>query len=328
MFAPIRPRPMKPMRIGLISAGRPGLATKASGGASVEHRPERLGPRRTRNGPPGTYASGSRESVRSRYSRQVSAGPRCHVSAKRPRRRTRSSACRPVTGDEAHPPRPRGVGDVRVQAVHLGPLDVDVEADVAEAAPGVLRHLAQAGVAEGVRAVHVDDPAVRQRTARRAHRRPRSGAHRAYRAFAATSAASTGSSSSSGATHSRPASLAEPPDVGPSPVLAHRVRLDRQHLVQAPPVARLPGEARGEERHRALRRRARSRSPAPPASARSCRRAPRPGARSTCRGTRPARMPRILLTAMDAPTPDPQIRIPRSACPDWMAWPTSHAKSG
>ena len=40
------------------------------------------------------------------------------------------------------------------------------------------------------------------------------------------------------------------------------------------------------------------------------------------------RMPRILLAATLAPTPEPQIRIPRSASPAWMASPSRWAKSG
>jgi len=40
------------------------------------------------------------------------------------------------------------------------------------------------------------------------------------------------------------------------------------------------------------------------------------------------RMPRILFAATDAPTPDPQMRIPRSAWPSWIASPSRCAKSG
>ena len=41
-----------------------------------------------------------------------------------------------------------------------------------------------------------------------------------------------------------------------------------------------------------------------------------------------ARMPGILLAATDAPTPDPQIRMPRSARPSRTASPSRWAKSG
>ena len=41
-----------------------------------------------------------------------------------------------------------------------------------------------------------------------------------------------------------------------------------------------------------------------------------------------ARMPRILLAAIDAPTPDPQTRIPRSARPSRIAMSSARAKSG
>jgi hypothetical protein len=40
------------------------------------------------------------------------------------------------------------------------------------------------------------------------------------------------------------------------------------------------------------------------------------------------RTPRILVAAIEAPTPDPQMRIPRSASPSRIAYPSRAAKSG
>ena len=98
-------------------------------------------------------------------------------------------------------------------------------------------------------------------------------------------------------------------------------------LSEPAPVARLPREGRGEERNRALGRGLDPDHPRPERSTfmSSC---STPWCARYVSWQTPARMPRILLTAMDAPTPDPQMRIPRSACPSWIAWPSSHAKSG